>query len=245
MLADSRHLPSRPAPRSPPSRGGGHCGVEAGLADGDDMAIFSTKPATTPTSKAAAPAASKAATLTADERALLGRLEAAVEAGLPHVSAMVEAGKALAEIRDRQLYRATAATFAVYLKDRYGLTPRRATQLIQFAGLHADVAEIVGEDAAATITERAVRPLSGLADEDRRDAIREAAADGLAPAAIAKAASKRRRSKRPPRPVRLKVPGGIVVVEINRKGMAAGATVEAILAAAVEAVRREAAGKAA
>jgi hypothetical protein len=202
------------------------------------MALFTqSKPAPASSAKAAAAAASKAS-LTADERALLGRLEAAVEAGLPHVSAMIEAGKALHEIRERQLYRGTASSFAVYLRDRWSLTPRRATQLVQFAGLQAVVEEILG-DAAPQLTERAVRPLSGLTDEDAREAIREAAADGMTPAAIAKAAAKKRRSKRPPRPVRFKVPGATVVIEINRKGAAAGVTVEAALVAALEAIRRD------
>lgn len=185
-------------------------------------------------------AAAKAASLTPDEAALLGRLEESVEAGLPHVRAMIEAGKALAEIRDRQLYRCTSSTWPLYLRDRFGLTGRRANQMIVFAGLAAEVEEIVGSD-APVLTERAVRPLAGLADDDRREAIVEAAANGMTPAAIRKSAAKRRKSKRPPRPVRLRLPGGTVVIEINRKGAAAGVSVEEILAAALESVRQAAA----
>lgn len=183
--------------------------------------------------------AAKAGVLTPDEEALLGRLEEAVEAGLPHIKAMIEAGKALAEIRDRQLYRRTAATWPLYLRDRFALTGRRANQMIVFAGLVAEVEEIVG--GTPELTERAVRPLAGLADDDRREAIVEAAADGLTPAAIRKSVAKRKKSKRPPRPVRLRLPGGIVVVEINRKGASAGVSVEELLAAALESVRRDAA----
>lgn len=184
--------------------------------------------------------AAKAGVLTPDEEALLGRLEEAVEAGLPHIKAMIEAGKALAEIRDRQLYRRTAATWPLYLRDRFALTGRRANQMIVFAGLVAEVEVIVGEE-VPDLTERAVRPLAGLADDDRREAIVEAAADGLTPAAIRKSVAKRKKSKRPPRPVRLRLPGGIVVVEINRKGASAGVSVEELLAAALESVRRDAA----
>lgn len=180
----------------------------------------------------------KPSALTADERAALQRLERVVEAGLPHISAMIDAGKALAEIRDRQLFRALAPSFALYLRDRWELTGRRAAQLIQFAGIQAAVDEIMG-DAAPQLTERAARPLAGLSDEDRREAIIEAAAEGMTPAAVGKAASRRKKSKRPPRPVRLKVPGGIVTVEVNRKGVSAGATVEAMLTAAIEAIRRD------
>lgn len=194
-------------------------------------------------SSKAAPAMSKN-TLTPAEKAALVELERTVEAALPHVQAMIDCGKALAEIRDRQLYRSSASSFALYVRDRFGLTARRASQLVQFAGLTAVVEEIVGE-AAPTLTERAVRPLAGLADEDAREAIREAAANGMTPAAIATSAAKRRKSKRPPRPVRLKVPGGIVVVGINRKGQATGVTVEALLTAALEAVQARSAEKAA
>lgn len=198
------------------------------------MAIFSSKPQ----AASAPPKASRAVTLTAEERAALAILERSVDAGLPHVAAMIEAGKALAEIRDRQLYRAAAPTFALYCRDRFTLTTRRAAQLIQFAGIQALVEEIVGED-APTLTERAARPLTGLADEDRREAIQEAAADGMTPAAIAKAATRRKKSKRPPRPVRFKVPGATVVIEINRKGAASGVTIEAALRAAIEALRMQ------
>lgn len=184
--------------------------------------------------------AAKAGVLTPDEEALLGRLEEAVEAGLPHIKAMIEAGKALAEIRDRQLYRRTSATWPLYLRDRFALTGRRANQMIVFAGLVAEVEVIVGEE-VPDLTERAVRPLAGLADDDRREAIVEAAANGLTPAAIRKSVAKRKKSKRPPRPVRLRLPGGIVVVEINRKGASAGVSVEELLAAALESVRRDAA----
>lgn len=194
------------------------------------MALFTSKPAASPMAKPSA--------LTADERAALHRLERVVEAGLPHISAMIEAGKALAEIRDRQLFRASASSFALYLRDRWELTGRRAAQLIQFAGIQAAVDEIMG-DAAPQLTERAARPLAGLSDEDRREAIIEAAAEGMTPAAVGKAASRRKKSKRPPRPVRLKVPGGIVTVEVNRKGVSAGTTVEAMLTAAIEAIRRD------
>ena len=123
----------------------------------------------------------------------------------------------------------------------------RADQLIVFAGLTATI-EAVSEETGTPVpvlSERAVRPLAGLAEDDLKGAIREAAADGgLTPRSIGKAASSRKAKSRKasiPRPVRLRVPGGIVTIEINRAGVAAGATIETLLMAAIEAATREAA----
>ena len=120
-------------------------------------------------------------------------------------------------------------------------------QIIVFAGLTATI-EAVSEETGTPVpilSERAVRPLAGLAEDELKDAIREAAADGgLTPRSLGKAASSRKAKTRKasiPRPVRLRVPGGIVTVEINRAGVAAGATVATLLTAAIEAATREAA----
>jgi hypothetical protein len=127
------------------------------------------------------------------------------------------------------------------------MSARRADQLIVFAGLSAAIEEVSRESGTEVpvLSERAVRPLAGLAVEDAKAAIREAAADGgLTPRSIGKAASSRKAKSRKasvPRPVRLRVPGGIVTVELNRAGVAAGATVATLLTAAIEAASREAA----
>src|SRR3990167_8947949 len=57
----------------------------------------------------------------------LAELEAAIENGL---KAFMEAGWALAQIRDAGLYRAEYRTFDAYCKTRWGFTDRRARQLI-------------------------------------------------------------------------------------------------------------------
>ena len=126
------------------------------------------------------------------------------------------------------------------------MSARRADQLIAFAGLAAIVEEVSQESGTPVpvLSERAVRPLAGLAEDDVRDAVIEAAADGgLSPRSIAKAASSRKAKgkKSLPRPVRFRVPGGVVTVEWNKAGMAAGATVATLLMAAIEAATREAA----
>ena len=47
----------------------------------------------------------------------------------------VRAGMALAEIRDKQLYRETHATFAAYVKDCWDMTWRDARRLMDAAGI--------------------------------------------------------------------------------------------------------------
>jgi hypothetical protein len=185
-------------------------------------------------------------TLTDNERSILARLESAVDEVLAAIPQMIAAGKALNEIKEKQLYRDQAATWQGYVDQRFRMTARRADQLIVFAGLTAAIEAVAKESGTAvpTLSERAVRPLAGLPDQDAVEAIREASADGgLTPRSIAKAASSRKPKRKAsiPRPVRLKLPGGIVVIEVNRKGAASGVTVEALLASALDSLRRQAA----
>jgi hypothetical protein len=185
-------------------------------------------------------------TLTDNERSILARLESAVDEVLAAIPQMIAAGKALNEIKEKQLYRDQAATWQGYVDQRFRMTARRADQLIVFAGLTAAIEAVAKESGTAvpTLSERAVRPLAGLPDQDAVEAIREASADGgLTPRSIAKAASSRKPKRKAsiPRPVRLKLPGGIVVIEVNRKGVASGVTVEALLASALDSLRRQAA----
>jgi hypothetical protein len=186
-------------------------------------------------------------TLTDSERTILARLESAVDEALPAVSQMIAAGKALHEIKSRQLYRDSAATWPDYVTNRFRMSARRADQLVVFAGLTAAIEAVSEESGTAVpvLSERAVRPLAGMAVEDAKDAIREAVADGgLTPRTIAKVAAARKGKSRKaaiPRPVRLRVPGGIVTIELNKAGVASGATIATLLTAAIEAATREAA----
>lgn len=174
-------------------------------------------------------------TLTADERAVLTRLEATVEAGVKATLTVLEAGKALAEIRTRQLYRDTNPDWGSYVDSRFRITKRRADQMIAFAGVQAAV-----EDAShkmgtpvPKISELTSRSLVGLAPETVAEVVAEAAADpaGVTPATIRKAAARRKKAKavKAPRPRRFKVPGAIVTVVFNRKGT--GSAIDALAAA--------------
>lgn len=168
--------------------------------------------------------------LTADEQLALDRLEAKVAAGIGSVTAMVDAGKALAEIRRRQLYRVSAGSWEAYVDQRFQITKRRCDQMIAFAGV-VDALEEMGT-LVPSLSETAARPLAGLSADELKEVVAEAAEDGeITPASIRKAAGRRKaKSKaKAPRPRRFKVPGAVVVIEFNRKGN--GSAIDALAAA--------------
>jgi hypothetical protein len=70
--------------------------------------------------------------LTAAETDRLVELEQAVDRGL---QTFVEVGQALAEIRERKLYRASHDTFERYCRERWGFTRQRALQFIDAAAV--------------------------------------------------------------------------------------------------------------
>jgi hypothetical protein len=170
------------------------------------------------------------ATLTADEKAALARLERTVEAGVSATLVVLDAGKALAEIRSRQLYRDSASSWDSYVEERFRISKRRADQMIAFAGVKAALEEM--GTAVPNFSERAARPLVGLSPETINEVVAEAAAtpDGVTPASIRKAAGRRKaKASRAARPRRFKVPGAVVVVTFNKRG--SGQAVEALTAA--------------
>jgi hypothetical protein len=174
-------------------------------------------------------------TLTPDERASLIRLESAVEAGVSVTTTLIEAGKALAEIRSRQLYRDTAATWEEYVDARFRITRRRADQIVSFAAVKAALEETGTQ--VPELSEKAARPLVGLPAATMADVVSEAAQspEGITAGSIRKAAAKRRKGKaaKVPRPRRFKVPGAIVTITFNRKGT--GSALDALAAATTQA----------
>jgi hypothetical protein len=185
------------------------------------------------------------ATLTTEERKLFDKLDEKVTLGVRAAKVVSDAGKALATIRDRQLYRDVVPTWEEYL-ERHGLTRRRADQMVAAANTLDAVQQAVSSKTGTTVpelSERAIRPLVGLAPESAAEAVIEAAAspEGITPASVRKAAAKRKAKAkvRVPRPVRFKVPGAVIEVAFNAKGAAGGFNVEAALQAALESARRQ------
>ena len=106
--------------------------------------------------------------ITLQESGDLVRLEKIVAQGL---QTFVEVGEALAEIRDRRLYRIEHATFADYCKVKWRMSDRRARQLM---GASEIVAGISKSGTTVPKTERQARPLTKLPPGQRAEAWQEA-----------------------------------------------------------------------
>lgn len=184
------------------------------------MSFFGTAPAPpapAPAKKAVSVSA-KVSRLSAEEAAELSRCVQVVKSGLV---AFVEAGKALKTIRDKQLYRQGFESFEAWSEHELNLSGRRVLQIIESAETYENLKFV------STVTpkyEAQVRPLAGLTPVDQVEAWSEAVA-AAAPAEpsgveVKAAADKRRKNKRRSskiaKPVRLKVPGGIVMVTPNK-----------------------------
>jgi len=176
--------------------------------------------------------------MTATERREFERLDMAVAEGVRASKAVIEAGRALAVIRDRQLYRDTAGSWEAYL-ETHNLTRRRADQLVAAASALDAAAEAIQSKLGTTvpgfdeITERTARQLVGMDADAAAEAVIEAAKSdaGLTPRTLKAAAARRKKTKaaKVPRPRRFKVPGATVEIVFNRKGT--GSAVDALNAA--------------
>lgn len=116
--------------------------------------------------------------LTPPEIADLERLEKVVERGK---QTFVEVGLALAEIRERKLYRRDYDTFEAYRQDRWGWTRVRAHQLIQAAQV---VEALPSECKPVVNTERAAREPGKLPVPEQTRVVKEAQKNGDSVAAI-------------------------------------------------------------
>lgn len=185
---------------------------------------------------------SKVAPLSPAEMSRFDHLKQLVRDG---ARAWIAAGKALREIRDRQLFRASHPTFELWAEAEYGLTGRRLSQLIdgaeQWQRIAAESPQAVTPTPPA---ERALRELRALPEGERVAAYQEAMTTETATAGrptppstrtVADTVARRRAaSGRKPKvkhkPLRIKVPGAVVTVAWNGKG---DGDVEAALRAAI------------
>lgn len=99
--------------------------------------------------------------LTTSEAALLATHERTIKTTQ---GAFIACGKALADIREQKLYRATFDSFEGYCQTRWGWGRQRALQLIEAA---ETVASLPPDTAAAVTTERVARALKDVPKEDR------------------------------------------------------------------------------
>ena len=93
----------------------------------------------------------------------LAQHEAAIERGL---TTFVEVGEALLAIRDERLYRQTHATFEDYCRERWGMSDRRARQLMSAAEVTGTV---VPAGLPAPSNEAQARELARVPEPDRAD----------------------------------------------------------------------------
>lgn len=194
--------------------------------------------------------------LTSSEESRLVELKATVKRG---ITAWQAAAAALAEIRDKQLYRATHRSFGAFCEAEFDLSERRIRQLVEswsiVQSLRLPIDQEALREAAAHpptippldhISDRAVRELRPLPPAERLEALREAAAAESAvkaPTAKAVREAVRRRTGKPAlKPRRFLVPGYSVIVTPNKK--ASGTVREALQAALAQLDEAEHATKA-
>jgi len=96
--------------------------------------------------------------LTVVERSALVHAEATIERGL---TSFMEVGEALSRVRDERLYREGFGTFEVYCRDRWGITDRRARQMIDAA----TVVDTLPTGTTVPVNEGQARELVGLAPD--------------------------------------------------------------------------------
>jgi len=172
--------------------------------------------------------------LTPADRVDFARLDDEVQRGVMASRVLVQAGKALAAIRERQLYRAVCGSWESYC-ERVGIDRRRADQMCQAGMILEGISSKLGNafPGLEEMTENTVRTLSGMTSEEASETVREASEtpEGLTPRTVRAAAAKRKKPKglKVPRPRRWKRPGGLVQVQLNRKGLASGLTLVALL----------------
>lgn len=101
--------------------------------------------------------------LTASESTALAEHEAVIERG---IKTFYEVGTALADIRDRRLYRADYGTFEEYAEQRWQMSRRRAYQMIEAAGV---VHNFSHSEIDAPTTESQARELARVPKADRAE----------------------------------------------------------------------------
>ena len=160
--------------------------------------------------------------MTEQEKQLRDRAEQAVKRGLQAVATVREAGRALHLLKSRELWRDTHNSWQLYVEETFQISARRAHQLYEFSQFSDAVADFIGTSGTeVTLSERALRPLADVPPEQLQETIAEAVAESgggePTPAAIRKAAAKRkvkgkRRKERPAKPFTMRVAGAKVTI---------------------------------
>ena len=110
--------------------------------------------------------------LDAAERRQLATLEKTIER---NAGAVFEFGRALREIRDGRLYRATHSSFEMYCADRWGISKSDGHRQIQAATLFEAAQPIAAKLGIALTCESQMRPLARVEAGDLPDVLKKAA----------------------------------------------------------------------
>ena len=133
-----------------------------------------------------------------------------------NLQAFLKVGKALMEIRDERLYRATHETFEAYCEERWSISKVHAYRLVNAAETATAIAES-NPLGYSPENERQVRPLSQLPVDDRAEAWEEAVeeAGGEVPTAaqVQEVVSRRLATDEPAPPSEVITDGAAVRVE--------------------------------
>jgi len=165
----------------------------------------------------------KVATLTYSEQVEFDALDQAVGMACKAADVVEKGAAALTRIRDGQLWRDVANSWDDYLT-RHSISARRANQIIHAFKVKNDFSEKTGT-VVPELSERSMRPMAGMTADEAVETLSIAAADveGITPASIRRAVDKKKsKGVKVPRAVRVPVPGAIIVIEWNRKGVATG-----------------------
>ena len=163
------------------------------------------------------------ATLTYAEQVEFDALDSAVTMAVKAAAVIEQGASALTRIRDGQLWRDVADSWDSYL-NRHSISARRANQIIHAFKVKNDFSEKTGT-VVPELSERSMRPMAGMTADEAVETLSIAAADvgGITPASIRRAVDKKKsKGVKVPRAVRVPVPGAIIVIEWNRKGVDSG-----------------------
>ena len=163
------------------------------------------------------------ATLTHAEQVEFNALDQAVGMACLAASVVEKGAAALTRIRDGQLWRDVANSWDDYLT-RHSLSARRANQIIHAFKIKTEFSGKTGT-VVPELSERSMRPMAGMTTDEAVETLSIAAADaeGITPASIRRAVSqKKSKGVKVPKSVRMPVPGAIIVIEWNRKGVTTG-----------------------
>jgi hypothetical protein len=112
--------------------------------------------------------------LTVQERERRDELEVVIRSGL---KTFYEVGNALAEIREKRLYRETHSSFESYCQEVWEISRRHANRLIGSAGVIENLTKgPMGPTEKLPTSERVARPLTKLPPEQQREVWQEVVA---------------------------------------------------------------------